>query len=169
MSRIGILIDHEFEDSEYQKPFEALKKAGHEIFHIGLEKGKKVKGKKGTTSAIIDMDIKEAKVKDFDAILIPGGHSPDYLRANESVVKFVKEFFISNKPVFTICHGPQLLISADVLEGRKITSWKSIKQDIINAGAHFEDKEVVIDGNLISSRSPADLPAFIIAVLEKLE
>lgn len=107
--------------------------------------------------------------ENFDALLIPGGYSPDELRANENAVEFTKEFVESNKPVFAICHAPQILITAQVLKGRKITGWKSIKQDIINAGAIFIDKEVVIDDNIISSRSPADIPAFIKASLKKLE
>ncbi len=108
-------------------------------------------------------------MKDFDALLIPGGYSPDKLRADEDAVRFVKDFVESGKPVFSICHAPQLLITAQVLKGRKVTGWKSIVQDIKNAGAIFLDQEVVEDGNLISSRSPQDIPAFIRAMLKKLQ
>jgi protease I len=106
---------------------------------------------------------------DFDALLIPGGYSPDKLRADEEAVAFVRDFMKTGKPVFSICHGPQILITADVLRGRRITGWKSIRQDIKNAGAEFADKEVVVDGNLVSSRQPSDLPAFVKASLEKLK
>jgi protease I len=130
MAIIAVIIDDLFEDSEYKKPAEAFKKAGHE--------------------------------------LIPGGYSPDRLRANENAVSLVRDFVKSTKPVFSICHAPQILITAQVLEGRKIIGWKSIVQDIKNAGAEFIDKEVVEDGSLISSRHPGDLPAFIKASLKKL-
>jgi protease I len=117
---------------------------------------------------LIDQAVKDVSVADFDALLIPGGYSPDRLRADADAVRFAKEFVESGKPVFAICHAPQLLITAQVLQGRKITGWKSVIQDIKNAGAEFIDQEVVEDGNLISSRSPRDLPAFIRASLRKL-
>ena len=117
----------------------------------------------------IDKAIIEVNPDTFDALLIPGGYSPDKLRAHDEAVQFTRKFMESGKPVFSICHAPQLLITADVLKGRKITGWKSVVQDIKNAGADFIDQEVVEDGNLISSRQPADLPAFIRASLGKLE
>ncbi len=106
---------------------------------------------------------------DFDALLIPGGFSPDKLRVDQKAVDFVKAFMETGKPVFAICHAPQLLITADALRGRKLTGYTSIIQDIKNAGAQFVDQEAVVDGNLVSSRNPGDLPAFIKACLEKLE
>jgi protease I len=169
MSKVAVVITDMFEDSEYTKPAEALKKAGHELVHVGLKSGETVKGKKQGTPVKVDKTVKEVKVADFDALLIPGGYSPDKLRVDEHVVRFVKEFVESGKPVCAICHAPQLLITAQVLRGRKITGWKSLIQDIKNAGAEFIDQEVVEDGNLISSRSPADLPAFIRACSEKLK
>ncbi len=168
MSKIAVIIADLFEDSEYSEPAAAFKKAGHELIHIGLKAGETVRGKKEQTPVTIDKAIDEVRVDSFDALLIPGGYSPDKLRAHEEPVQFVREFMKSQKPVFSICHGPQLLISADVLKGRKITGWKSIVQDIKNAGAEFIDQEVVVDGNLISSRQPGDLPAFIKASMEKL-
>ena len=168
MSKVAVVITDMFEDSEYAKPAEAFKKAGHELVHIGLKSGSTVKGAKKETPVKIDKSFAEVKVADFDALLIPGGYSPDQLRAHEAPVKFVKEFMESGKPVCSICHAPQLLITAQVLKGRKVTGWKSIIQDIKNAGAEFLDQEVVEDGNLISSRSPADLPAFIRACSKKL-
>jgi len=169
MSKIAVIITDMFEDSEYTEPAKAFREAGHELIHIGLESGKTVKGKAGQTPVTIDQAVSEAKVSDFDALLIPGGYSPDRLRTNEDAVRFVRHFVEIGKPVFAICHAPQLLITAQVIQGRKITGWKSIVQDIKNAGAQFLDHEVVEDGNLISSRSPKDLPAFIAASLRKLK
>jgi len=168
MSRIAVIITDLFEDSEYTEPAEAFKEAGHTLTHIGLEAGQTVKGKKDGTPVKIDEPIKNAAVGDFDALLIPGGYSPDKLRADEKAVQFAKEFVQSGKPVFAICHAGQLLISADVIRGRKMTGWKSIVQDIKNAGAEFIDAEVVEDDNLVSSRHPGDLPAFINASLKRL-
>ncbi|MGA9175710.1 MAG: type 1 glutamine amidotransferase domain-containing protein, partial [Desulfobacterales bacterium] len=148
---------------------EAFKKAGHELIHVGLEEGKTVKGKKKETPVQIDKAVKNVSVEDFDALLIPGGYSPDKIRVDEDAVNFTKEFVRSNKPVFLICHAAQLLITADVLRGRKVTGWKSIIQDIKNAGAEYFDQEVVEDGNLVSSRHPGDLPAFIETSLKKLQ
>ena len=161
MKKIAILIADMFEDIEYTKPAEAFEKADYKIVHVGLKKNVVVKGKKEGTEVIIDKSFNEISVDDFDAIFIPGGYSPDKLRVSEIALRFVKDFVNSGKPVFLICHAPQLLISAQVLQGRRITGWKSIIQDIKNAGAEFVDKDVVVDGNIISSRSPLDIPAFI--------
>lgn len=168
MSNIAVIITDLFEDVEYTEPAEAFRSAGHELIHVGLKKGNTVKGKKKETPVKIDTAVDEASVDDFDALLIPGGYSPDQLRADEKAVGFVRSFMESGKPVFSICHGPQLLITADVIRGKKITGYKSIIQDIRNAGAEFVDQEVVEDGNLISSRNPGDIPAFIKASLAKL-
>ena len=169
MSKIAVIITNMFEDSEYSKPVNAFKKAGHKIIRVGLKEGEVVKGKKKGTPVKIDKAVTDVSVEDFDALLIPGGYSPDKLRANEDAVKFTKEFAESGKPIFSICHGPQLLITADVLKGRRITGWKSIIQDIKNAGAEFIDKEVVVDKNLVSSRHPGDITAFIRESLKKLK
>lgn len=169
MAKIAVIIDQDFEDSEYKDPVQAFKDAGHEIVNIGLEKDTVVKGKKEATPVEISLSIDEAKPENFAALLIPGGYSPDHLRAHPEPVRFTREFMASGKPVFCICHGAQLLITAKVLEGRKLTGWKSIVQDIKNAGADFTDQEVVVDDNLVTSRNPGDLPAFCKACLEKLE
>jgi len=168
MVKIAVLIDSEFEESEYSKPVEAFKEKGYEIINLGLEEKKEVHGKRNKLSVIIDKAVKHVQVDDFDALLIPGGHSPDKLKANKEAVSFVREFFLSKKPVFVICHGPLLLVAADVIKGKKITGYKAIKQDLIDAKATFLDKEVVIDDNLVSSREPKDLWAFINACLKKL-
>lgn len=167
--RIAVIIDDLFEDVEYSQPAEAFMNADYQLIHVGLKKGKIVIGKKRVTKVRIDEAVKDVSVQEFDALLIPGGYSPDKLRADDDAVRFVKDFVESKKPVFSICHGPQLLITAQVLKGRRITGWKSIVQDIKNAGAIFIDQEVVEDNNLISSRSPQDLPAFIKTSLQKLQ
>jgi protease I len=169
MATIAIMITDMFEDSEYSKPAEAFKQAGHSLVHIGLKKGQTVKGVKQGTPVLVDHTVKDIAVADFDALFIPGGYSPDRLRVDADAVRFAREFVESGKPVFAICHAPQLLITAQVLRGRTITGWKSLVQDIKNAGAEFIDQEVVEDGNLISSCSPQDLPAFIRASPEKLK
>jgi protease I len=169
MSRIAVMIDDLFEDVEYTKPVEAFRNEGHEIVHIGKEAGKTVRGKKEQTPVTIDQAARDADAGDFDALFIPGGYSPDKLRAHEEPVDFVRKFVQAGKPVFAICHAPQLLITARVAEGRRMTGYKSIIQDIKNAGAEFVDQDVVVDGNLVSSRNPADIPAFIDASLQKLK
>jgi len=169
MKKIVVLIEDMFEDVEYAKPAAAFIKAGHKLVHVGFQKGKTVTGKKGETTVCIDKSIREVTIDDFDALFIPGGYSPDRLRVDPSVVRFVKEFVESGKPVFAICHAPQLLITAQVLQGRTVTGWKSIIQDIKNAGATYIDEEVVEDRNLITSRGPGDIPAFIKASLKKLK
>jgi len=167
-SRIAVIIADMFEDSEYTEPAKAFKEAGHQLVHVGLKAGQTVKGKKADTPVNIDKSVGDVSADDFDALLIPGGYSPDQLRADAGAVQFTGDFLKSGKPVLAICHGPQLLITADVLKGRKVTGWKSIVQDIKNAGAAFIDQEVVEDGNLITSRHPGDLPAFIEASLKRL-
>ena len=123
MKKIAVIIDDMFEDSEYTQPAKAFQKAGHKLTHIGMSEGNTVKGKKENTPVVIDKSLTNVSTNDFDALLIPGGYSPDRLRANDIAVKFVKEFMETGKPVFAICHAPQILITADVLRGRKITGW----------------------------------------------
>lgn len=168
MSKIAVLITDDFEDVEYTDPANAFREKGNELIHIGLEAGKTVKGKRQGAEVTIDQAVQEAEVAQYDALLIPGGYSPDQLRVDPDAVRFAKEFVASGRPIFAICHAPQLLITAQAIQGRRITGWKSIVQDIKNAGAEFEDREVVEDGNLISSRGPQDLPAFIEASLRHL-
>lgn len=168
MSKIGVLIGSKFEDVEYIKPAQAFKNAGHELTHIGFKEGQIVEGKEEKTKVRIDKSAIDAETDEYDAIFIPGGCSPDKLRENEKIVKFTKEFVESGKPVFAICHAPQLLITAKVIEGRDVAGWKSIIVDIRNAGGNYINKEVVEDGNIISSRGPDDIQAFINSSLNKL-
>lgn len=169
MSRIAVLIADMFEDSEYSRPVQAFEEAGHEVVRLGLKAGALVTGKKEGTRVRVDGAVRDAAPDDFDALLIPGGYSPDILRADTHAVDFVRSFVKSGRPVFAICHGPQLLISARVLEGRRVTGWRSIVQDLRNAGADYVDAEVVVDGNLVTSRQPADIQAFVRESLKKLD
>ncbi|EJA9205365.1 protein/nucleic acid deglycase, partial [Escherichia coli] len=156
--KIAVLITDEFEDSEFTSPADEFRKAGHEVITIEKQAGKTVKGKKGEASVTIDKSIDEVTPAEFDALLLPGGHSPDYLRGDNRFVTFTRDFVNSGKPVFAICHGPQLLISADVIRGRKLTAVKPIIIDVKNAGAEFYDQEVVVDKDqLVTSRTPDDL------------
>ncbi len=116
----------------------------------------------------IDAVAKDVSPDDFMGLLIPGGFSPDVLRSDDSIVDFVRNYFTLDKPLFTICHGPQLLVTAEVLRGRTLTCYKSIIVDVKNAGANYVDREVVVDRNLVTSRTPKDLPVFIKASLKKL-
>jgi protease I len=169
MKMIAALLDDMFEDIEYSRPAEAFTAAGHRVIPVGLRRGKTVTGKAQGTKVTIEVAVSEVTVTDFDALFIPGGYSPDRLRAHPDPVTFVREFVLSGKPVLGICHAAQLLITAQVITGRRITGYVSIIQDIKNAGAEFVDKPVVVDGNLVFSRDPRDIPAFIVASLEKLE
>jgi len=157
-----------FQDVEYEKPAEAFSMSGHEITRVGLRAGVMVHGEHGLTVRI-DQAVHDVHANDFEALFIPGGYSPDKLRIDEDAVRFAREFVESGMPVFGICHAAQILITACVLRGRRVTGWKSIIQDIKNAGAEYVDAEVVVDGNLITSRRPEDLPAFSKAALEMLK
>lgn len=159
---IATLITDMFEDVEYSEPAKAFKEAGHTVTTIEKEAGKMVKGKQGETNVIIDKSIDDVKPEKYDALFLPGGFSPDQLRADERFVTFTKAFMDKKKPVFAICHGPQLLITAKALEGRQATGYKSIKVDMEYAGANFKDQEVVVcSEQLVTSRNPDDIPAFI--------
>ncbi len=159
--KIAVVLTDSFEDTEYTDPAKAFEEAGHTLTTIEGEKGKTVEGKQGEARVEIDASIDGVKANDFDALFIPGGFSPDILRADERYVDFVKNFMKEEKPVFAICHGPQLLISAEALDGRDVTGYKSIQIDLKNAGANVHDQEVVVCKNqLVTSRQPEDLPAF---------
>ena len=159
--RIACLLDSDFEDSEFKQPYDAFLKEGHRVTVIGLESGKELKGKKGQVTTKAEAGIDQVSPEQFDALFIPGGSSPDHLRANPKMVSFTKWFFDHEKPVLAICHGPQLLITAGVVKGRTLTAWQTIQDDLKQVGAKVVDQEVVVDRNLVTSRKPADIPAFI--------
>lgn len=168
MARIAMPVAAGFEDSEFTVPHQRLRDAGHEVVVFGAKAGEAVEGKRGRATAHVERTAGELDPAGFDALVIPGGHSPDHLRTDTDVVDFVRRFCASGKLVAAVCHGPQLLIEADAVEGRTLTSWPSVRKDLENAGAHWVDREVVEDGPLVTSRKPDDLDAFCRAILERL-
>jgi protease I len=163
-----MIADDMFEDSELRQPYDRLREAGHEVVLVGLEAGKQITGKRGREKLTIERAAQDVSADAFDALVIPGGYSPDRLRMSRPMVAFTRAFFDQEKLVAAVCHAPWMLIEADVAEGRTVTSWPSIRTDLINAGARWVDREVVEDRNLITSRRPDDLPAFSEAILRRL-
>src|SRR5438552_10770187 len=168
--KVAILVADGFEQVEMTKPREALDAAGAETKIVSLKSGK-IQGmnhmEKGDKFDV-DLTLDEARPEEFDALMIPGGlYNPDALRSNEDALDFARQFFKAGKPVAAICHGPQVLISADLVRGRKMTSWPAIKVDMRNAGARWVDEEVVVDNGLVSSRKPDDIPAINNKIIEE--
>jgi len=168
MAKIAFVLGDDFEDSEFKVPYDRIREAGHKVTVVGAKANKEVKGKKGKETFTPEAGPGDVNADQFDALVIPGGYSPDKLRTNDGVVSLVQKIFGADKPVAAICHAGSLLIEADAVRGRRVTSWPSIRTDLVNAGAQWEDAEVVEDGNLITSRKPDDLPAFCAAVLQRL-
>jgi protease I len=160
--KVAILTENGFEEAELTSPKQALEEAGATVHIVSLQD--KVKGWDHDHWSIelpVDKNLKDAKAEDYDALMIPGGViNPDTMRREKAYVDFAKAFMESGKPVAAICHGPQLLIETGMLDGREMTSFISIKTDLINAGANWKDEEVVVDNGLVTSRSPKDLAAF---------
>jgi deglycase len=167
--RIACVLGPKFEDSEFKEPYDAFRGAGHEVTVLGLQAGAEVEGDKGKVRAKVDKSFTDVKPDAFDALFIPGGSSPDKLRAHDEAVAFVKAFMTAGKPVFAICHGPQLLLTADAYKNHRMTAWKTVQGDLKKAGANVVDQEVVVDRNLVTSRQPSDIPAFIKESLKLLE
>ncbi|ACU07635.1 ThiJ/PfpI family protein [Flavobacteriaceae bacterium 3519-10] len=168
--KIAVLAADGYEQSELESPVEALNEAGATVEIVSLKAGKikAMKDHEWSNSVPVDKTVSEVSVSDYDALLLPGGViNPDTVRGDEDAVKFVKDFFTANKPVAAICHGPQTLINAEAVQGRKMTSYQAISKDLINAGANWVDEEVVTDGNLTTSRKPDDLPAFNKRIVEE--
>ncbi len=168
MSKVAIIVASDFEDSEFKIPYDKLKQAGHTVVVVGTKRGEKVEGKGKKESTSVELATADAKAADFDALVIPGGYSPDHLRIDAAAVAFVKGFIGTGKTIAAVCHGPQLLIEADAVRGKTLTSFASVKTDLKNAGANWVDQEVAKDGQLVTSRTPADLEAFSKAILESL-
>jgi protease I len=169
--RVAILSENGFEESELTSPKKAMEDAGIKVDIVSPQK-EKVKGWNHDHWSIelpVDVNLSTAKMEDYDALVIPGGvMNPDLMRLNKDCVKFAKDFMEAGKPVAAICHGPQLLIETGLLDGRTMTSYPSVKTDLINAGVNWEDKEVVVDRGLVTSRSPKDLKAFNQKLLEEI-
>ena len=168
MARIAFLLDDVYEDSEFRVPYDQLREAGHDVTVLGLEKGKQVRGKKGD-SFVIEAGPDAAVPEDFDAVVVPGGFSPDKVRTQSELVALTRAAAEADKPVAAICHAGWVLAEADVVRGRTVTSYHSIKTDLRNAGADWVDEEVVVDGPLVTSRHPGDLDAFCGALLKQLD
>ena len=169
--RIACVLDVDYEDSEFKQPYDGFKNQGHDVTIVGLQAGKELRGKQGKVVTKAEIGVDQARPEQFDALFIPGGYSPDHLRADPRMVSFTKAFFDADKAVLAICHGPQLLMTARVVKGRKMTAWITIQDDLSQVGTNVVDQEVVVDKNLVTSRQPSDIPAFIresIKVLEKV-
>lgn len=170
--RIAILATNGFEESELKSPKEHLEQQGWTAEIVSLKSGtiKAWAEKDWGKEYNVDKTLDEVTSSDYDALVLPGGViNPDLLRRHDNAIAFVKAFFDEKKPVAAICHGPQILINADVVDGRELTSFMSIRKDLENAGANWTDKEVVVDNGLVTSRTPDDLPAFNKKMVEEIK
>ena len=167
--RIACVLGQGFEDSEFRVPYDRLKEEGYQVDVIGVKAGEELKGYKGKEKVKVEKSIDQVKAEDYDALLIPGGQSPDHLRADRRMVEFVKKFDQAGKPIAAVCHGPQLLIAAHLVKGRTLTAWQTIQDDLRQIGATVKDEPVVRDRNWITSRKPDDLQQFSDAIVEELE
>lgn len=156
--RIAVLAEHIYEDLEAWYPILRLREAGHEVVVLGPEKGVTYASKHGYP-LVSDESIGKARAAKFDGVIIPGGYAPDKMRRNAAMVQFVRDLFDAGKLVASICHGPWMFAEADIARGKKFTCVSAIKTDVINAGGVYVNAEVVVDGNMVSSRTPPDLPA----------
>jgi len=166
--RIAILAEDDFEDSELMEPLRAMKDSGARVVIVGSGSKQSYKGKRSSATITVDTTADKVKAEDFDAIIIPGGYAPDKMRLYQPMVDLVKKAHDEGKVIAAICHGPQLLISADIIKGHRVTSWPSVAVDLKNAGAIWVDEPVVRDSNIITSRRPVDLPKFNKAIIEAL-
>jgi protease I len=169
LKKVAILIEQNVEDSEFQVPYQALQEAGAQVQVLGARMNEEYRGKSGKVSIKPDATTAEARPREFDAVVIPGGGAPDKMRTNRKTVRFVKEAAASGKLIAAICHGPQLLIEADLLRGCRVTGYRAIRKDIENAGGTYIDEPLAIDTQLITSRQPGDLPIFTTAILSRLQ
>lgn len=171
-AKIAILATDGYERSELQEPLQSLRQQGADVQVLSVKDGSIKSWDKTDWGDSVDVDrlVSDASVEDYDALVLPGGQiNPDLLRLQPEAVAFVKAFAQSGKPLAAICHGPWLLVEADAVREREMTSYPSIRTDLINAGARWHDQEVVVDEGIITSRSPDDLPAFISKIMEEVE
>jgi len=168
MKNVAVLVEDMYQDLEVWYPYLRFKEEGFCVYAVGTGRAKAYKSKHGYEIPQ-DLSVEKASRLDFAAIVIPGGFAPDMLRRYPAVNNFVRDNFKKGSIIGSICHGGWVLVSAGILDGRTVTSFFAIKDDMVNAGAKFVDKEVVVDGNLITSRKPEDLPAFMKAILKALE
>lgn len=168
MATVAILLAHGFEDAEFRVPYKRLLHAGHAPVIVGETAGQRLTSRHRKESAVIDTAAVRLYPSSFDLVLIPGGHSPERLRLQTAVVSFLQGFFETGRLVAAISSGPALLIEAEIVEGRMLTSAPAIRKDLENAGAGWADQEVVVDGNLITARGAEDLPSFCNAIFTRL-
>jgi protease I len=171
MKNILIMATDGFEQSELMEPKARLEEAGARVTIASLDEGEIEGWDDGNwgESVAVDLTIDEAKAEDYDALVLPGGQiNPDILRMNDRVIELVQQFNSQNKPIAAICHAPWLLVEADIVAGKVVTSWPSVRTDLRNAGGQVVDREVAVDGNLITSRNPDDIPAFTAALKDAL-
>lgn len=168
MEKVLILADNGFEDSELMYPYYRFQEAGYKVDVVGPKAKEIYTGKHGLTIKS-DLSPEAVDIKDYVAVIIPGGRAPDRMRTNKGLVELVKKAFQGGKVIAAICHGPQLLIEAGIVKGRRVTCYVSVATDLKNAGGIYEDKSVVVDGNLVTSRFPADLPNFCRETLKVLK
>ncbi len=166
--RIAILAEDDFEDSELMEPLRTMKDAGAKVVIVGSGSKPSYKGKHGSSTISVHTTADKVKTSDFDAIIIPGGYAPDKMRLYQPMIDLIKKAHDEGKVIAAICHGPQLLISAGIIKGRRVTSWPSVAVDLKNAGATWIDESVVRDNNIITSRKPVDLPKFNKAIIQAL-
>lgn len=157
--KVAILVDNIYQEMEVWYPYFRFQEAGAEIVTVGAKAGVTYTSKLGYP-VVAMKSYDEVSAKEFDGVVVPGGYAPDHIRRHAKANQLVKDIFDQGKLVASICHGPWVLCSAGVLKGRRATCFFAIKDDVVNAGAKFEDAEVVVDGNLVTSRKPEDLPAF---------
>lgn len=165
--RIAMLTEDLYEDIEFWYPYYRLKEEGHEVVVIGSGKKEVFTGKYGMPNKV-DMAIGKADPKEFDGVFVPGGYAPDKMRLHPQMAEFVRRVWDGGKWVFSLCHGPWVLISAGIASGRRMTCWPTLKDDVMNAGARYLDQEVVVDGKMITSRCPNDLPTMMKEVTRAL-
>ena len=166
--KVLIPIEDMYNDLEFWYPYYRLKEAGAEVVVVGSGRKATFDGKAGTDKAV-DVNADDIRASDYDGVVIPGGYAPDLMRRHPAMVRLVRDLYQDGKLVASICHAGWMLASAKILEGRTVTSFFAIKDDLIHAGANWVDEEVVVDGNLITSRQPDDLPAFMRAVITALD
>lgn len=167
MKRIALLLENLYDDQELVYPYIRMQEEGFRVDLIGPEKATVYKSKHGLPMKS-DFSSRDISADDYDAVIIPGGFSPDYMRRSEATIAFVKAMDEQKKPIAAICHGPWVMVSACDLRSKNLTGFFSIRDDIENAGATYHDREVVVDGHLITSRTPRDLPAFVKAIIGQL-
>ena len=166
--RIAVLAENLYEDMELWYPVIRMREAGANVTVVGTGTADTYTSKRGLP-VTVEATADKVAATDFDAVIVPGGYAPDLLRRNRSVLKLVRDVFDAGKPVAAICHAGWVLVSAGIVRGKRLTSFSSIKDDMVNAGAKFTDKEVAVDKNLITSRNPYDLPAFCAQIIKKLK